>query len=50
MGRMLEAYLAFARGDTGEQSAPTDMADFLAQLKGDVERNGHAASVVFSMP
>ena len=27
MGRMLEAYLAFARGDTGEQSAPTDMAD-----------------------
>jgi len=23
MARMLEAYLAFARGDTGEQSAPT---------------------------
>src|ERR1043166_6217699 len=29
MGRMLEAYLAFARGDLGEQSAPTDMAAFL---------------------
>jgi two-component system, OmpR family, osmolarity sensor histidine kinase EnvZ len=47
MGRMLEAYLAFARGDTGEQSAPTDMAAFLDELKGDVERNGHNASVVF---
>jgi two-component system osmolarity sensor histidine kinase EnvZ len=47
MGRMLEAYLAFARGDSGEQSAPTDMAAFLDELKGDVERNGHAASVVF---
>ena len=34
MGRMLEAYLAFARGDTGEQSAPTDMADFLDELQG----------------
>jgi two-component system, OmpR family, osmolarity sensor histidine kinase EnvZ len=47
MARMLEAYLAFARGDTGEQSAPTDMAAFLEELKGDVERNGHSASVVF---
>jgi two-component system osmolarity sensor histidine kinase EnvZ len=47
MGRMLEAYLAFARGDTGEQSAPTDMAAFLDELKGDVERNGHVASAVF---
>ena len=25
MSRMLEAYLAFARGDAGEQAAPTDM-------------------------
>jgi two-component system osmolarity sensor histidine kinase EnvZ len=47
MGRMLEAYLAFARGDTGEQSARTDMAAFLEELKGDVERNGHNASVEF---
>jgi two-component system osmolarity sensor histidine kinase EnvZ len=47
MGQMLEAYLAFARGDTGEQSAPTDMAAFLGELKSDVERNGHKASVVF---
>jgi two-component system osmolarity sensor histidine kinase EnvZ len=47
MARMLEAYLAFARGDTGEQSAPIDMASFLGELKDDMERNGHKASVVF---
>ena len=47
MGRMLEAYLAFARGDTGEQSAPTDMAAFLDELKADGERNGHKTSVAF---
>jgi two-component system osmolarity sensor histidine kinase EnvZ len=47
MGRMLEAYLAFARGDTGEQSAPTDMADFLDELKTDAERNGHRTNVTF---
>jgi two-component system osmolarity sensor histidine kinase EnvZ len=47
MGRMLEAYLAFARGDSGEQSAPTDMAAFLDVLKADAERNGHASHVVF---
>lgn len=47
MGRMLEAYLAFARGDTGEQSAPTDMALFLEELKADAERHGHRTTVVF---
>jgi two-component system, OmpR family, osmolarity sensor histidine kinase EnvZ len=47
MGRMVEAYLAFARGDAGEQSAPTDMAAFLEELKLDAERHGHQASVVF---
>jgi two-component system, OmpR family, osmolarity sensor histidine kinase EnvZ len=47
MGRMVEAYLAFARGDAGEQSAPTDMAAFLEELKVDAERHGHRASVVF---
>ena len=47
MSRMLEAYLAFARGDTGEQSAPTDMADFLDELKADAERNGHRTNVAF---
>ena len=47
MGRMLEAYLAFARGDSGEQSAPTDMGAFLEELKTDAERNGHKSSVHF---
>ena len=47
MARMLEAYLAFARGDTGEQSAPTDMADFLEDLRADAERNGHKSTVAF---
>ena len=48
MGRMLEAYLAFARGDSGEQSAPTDMGAFLEELKTDAERNGHKSSVHFT--
>jgi two-component system osmolarity sensor histidine kinase EnvZ len=47
MGRMVEAYLAFARGDFGEQGAPTDMAAFLDELKADAERHGHNTSVVF---
>jgi two-component system osmolarity sensor histidine kinase EnvZ len=47
MGRMLEAYIAFARGDSGEQSAPTDMAAFLGELKTDAERNGHTSRIAF---
>jgi two-component system, OmpR family, osmolarity sensor histidine kinase EnvZ len=47
MGRMLEAYLAFARGDSGEQSAPTDMGAFLQELKADTERDGHRSNVQF---
>jgi two-component system osmolarity sensor histidine kinase EnvZ len=47
MGRMLEAYLAFARGDMGETSTPTDMADFLEELRSDAERTGHKATADF---
>ncbi len=50
MARMLEAYLAFARGDTGEIAAPTDMAEFLEELRLDAERHGHTTSVVFHGP
>ena len=50
MGRMLEAYLAFARGDAGENAAPTDMAAFLDELQVDAERNGHKTSVIFHGP
>ncbi|MEY9407166.1 two-component system osmolarity sensor histidine kinase EnvZ [Bradyrhizobium ottawaense] len=34
MSMMLEDYLAFARGDSGEQSQPTDMAQALEELRG----------------
>jgi len=50
MAAMLEAYLAFARGDTGEQSAPTDIAALLEELRLDIERHGHRASVAFHGP
>jgi two-component system osmolarity sensor histidine kinase EnvZ len=50
MARMLEAYLAFARGDSGETSAETDMAEFLEELRADAERQGHRTSVVFHGP
>ncbi|MFO1147277.1 MAG: ATP-binding protein [Alsobacter sp.] len=48
MSRMLEAYLAFARGDAGEASAPTDMGQMLEELKADCERAGHATEVIVS--
>jgi two-component system, OmpR family, osmolarity sensor histidine kinase EnvZ len=47
MARMIEAYLAFARGDSGEPAAATDMAEFLEELRSDAERHGHKATVVF---
>ncbi|GJE19243.1 Adaptive-response sensory-kinase SasA [Methylobacterium marchantiae] len=46
MSRMLEAYLAFARGDSGEAAVPTDMRAMLEDLRTDVERLGaHVAEV-----
>jgi two-component system osmolarity sensor histidine kinase EnvZ len=50
MARMLEAYLAFARGDSGESSAPTDMEALLDELRLDAERHGHSATVIFHGP
>jgi two-component system, OmpR family, osmolarity sensor histidine kinase EnvZ len=47
MAGMLEAYLAFARGDMGEQPALTDIAALLEELRVDGERHGHRASVTF---
>ncbi len=47
MNGMLEAYLAFARGDAGEQAAPTHIAALLEELRSDAERNGHKASATF---
>jgi len=50
MAAMLEAYLSFARGDTGEQSAPTDTEALLDELRTDMERDGHKLNVAFYGP
>ena len=50
MAAMLEAYLDFARGDLGEQPAPTDIAAMLEELKVDSERHGHRATVAYHGP
>jgi two-component system osmolarity sensor histidine kinase EnvZ len=41
MSRMLEDYLAFARGDAGEAAVETDIRALLEELKFDAERQGH---------
>ncbi len=48
MQRMLEAYLAFARGDASEAAQPTDMGVLLDELKADSERHGHATEIAVS--
>ncbi|MGH6821414.1 MAG: histidine kinase dimerization/phospho-acceptor domain-containing protein, partial [Methylocella sp.] len=48
MQRMLEAYLAFARGDAGESAANIDMEEFLEDLRLGIERAGFDAKVSFS--
>src|SRR5918993_295383 len=45
MTRMLEGYLAFARGDAGEQAVTTDLRGLLEELKSDAERHGHPMSL-----
>lgn len=40
MQRMLEGYLAFARGDAGEATEPTDLRGILDGLRADAERHG----------
>jgi two-component system osmolarity sensor histidine kinase EnvZ len=48
MQRMLEAYLAFARGDAGEAAVPTDVYGLIEELKFDAERHGHETQIAFS--
>lgn len=50
MEHMLEAYLAFARGDASEAAAPTDVADILEELRTDSARQGLAAQASFAGP
>jgi two-component system osmolarity sensor histidine kinase EnvZ len=45
MSRMLEGYLAFARGDAGEQAVTTDLRTLLEELQTDAERQGHATTL-----
>jgi two-component system osmolarity sensor histidine kinase EnvZ len=47
MSGMLEDYLAFARGDSGENAQPTDMTLALEELRSDAERNGHQTTTAF---
>jgi len=47
MSMMLEDYLAFTRGDSGEQAQQTDMVQALEELRSDAERHGHTATVSF---
>lgn len=45
MEHMVEAYLAFARGDGGEASAPTDLSAVFNELKAETEKRGVTAAV-----
>jgi two-component system osmolarity sensor histidine kinase EnvZ len=50
MQRMLEAYLAFARGDISEQPALVDVSEMLEQFAAEAERRGKRASAKFAGP
>ena len=45
MSRMLEAYLAFARGEATEPAQPVDIRALLEELKTDAERQGHPTTI-----
>ncbi|WP_454915547.1 ATP-binding protein [Xanthobacter sediminis] len=47
---MLEAYLAFARGDPGEQTSLTDMGALIEDLRQNAERDGATARASFMGP
>ena len=48
--RMLEAYLAFARGDEREQPSLIDVSEMLDELAADAQRRGKRANATFSGP
>ncbi|MDP2802393.1 MAG: ATP-binding protein [Phreatobacter sp.] len=47
MGRMVEGYLSFARGDAGEAPASTDIEASLREIGNDAERSGAKTTVTF---
>ncbi len=50
MQRMLEAYLAFARGDVSEQPSLVDLSKMLDEFAANAERRGKRARATFSGP
>ncbi len=48
MNRMLEGYLAFARGDSGEETMPTDVDVLLRELGKEARISGHETVVSFA--
>ena len=48
MNRMLEGYLAFARGDSGEETVETDIDMLLREIGHEVKVSGHEPRVSFS--
>ena len=48
MQRMLEAYLAFARGDAGESAEAIDIGRFLDEVRADAERAGGCVHLTFT--
>jgi two-component system, OmpR family, osmolarity sensor histidine kinase EnvZ len=48
MSRMLEGYLAFARGDAGEPAERVALRELLDELKADGERQGHPTTIELS--
>lgn len=45
MSRMLEGYLAFARGDSGEQAVEADLRLLLEEVQSDAERQGQTTEL-----
>jgi two-component system osmolarity sensor histidine kinase EnvZ len=48
MDRMLEGYLAFARGQSDEEAAPTDVAALLREVTQESRISGHSTEMSFS--
>ena len=48
MNRMLEGYLAFARGDSGEQAGPTNVAVLLDEIAEESRLTGHDTQNAYS--
>lgn len=48
MAKMVETYLAFAKGEDGEPSAIINIVELLKELQRDAERSGHATELHYT--